>query len=144
MGARSDGCMRQAGRPPHSGRGRRPAVVLLRCGCGPPWLRLARGSSPGLVGRVLPGQPGPAGPHAPPTPPAGLVERHFINMCTCGASAAAAVCLDRYRWAGRLGAYTLAAAEALLLRYKRQPALLRLDGGAWVRLRSLTLSRTGR
>lgn len=70
------------------------------------------------------------------------VRRHFVNVCSAGASAEAAPLIARRRWLGGTLAYSLCAAQALLC-MQRRAAEVRLDGGEWLPVPRLTLVAIG-
>lgn len=74
--------------------------------------------------------------------PDGPRERHFVNIASAGASAAAAFKLDRWRWLGQTGSYRIAALGALFSHTPRALAV-RLDGGEWTQAAGTTLLAVG-
>jgi diacylglycerol kinase family enzyme len=74
--------------------------------------------------------------------PEGTKDRHFINIASCGASARAALKLDKWRWMGQKAAYRMAALGSLI-KYVPRSLAVRLDGGEWVKHSSTTMLAVG-
>ena len=74
--------------------------------------------------------------------PEGIKERHFINIASCGASARAALKVDRWRWLGQKSAYRMAVV-ASLFRYVPRNLAIRVDGGEWTKAPSTTMLAIG-
>lgn len=74
--------------------------------------------------------------------PDGVVERHFINVASCGASARAAMQIPKWKWFGESGRYRMATIAALL-KYRSRSLGIRIDGGEWKKLRDVSLLAIG-
>jgi len=74
--------------------------------------------------------------------PDGPVDRHFINVASCGASAKAALAVDKWKWMGKKGKYRMAALAALM---KHAPRTLgiRVDNGEWQKVSGATMVAIG-
>lgn len=74
--------------------------------------------------------------------PEGIKERHFINIASCGASARAALKVDRWRWLGQTSAYRMASVAALF-RYRPRNLAVRVDNGEWTKAAGTTMIAIG-
>lgn len=74
--------------------------------------------------------------------PEGIKERHFINIASCGASARAALKVDRWRWLGQKSSYRMAAVAALF-RYMPRNLAVRVNNGEWTKAAGTTMIAIG-
>lgn len=74
--------------------------------------------------------------------PKGTIERHFINVVSCGASARAAMLTSRWKWLGNCGKYRMATLSALF-KNRNQNLGIRVDGGVWKKVKDASLLAVG-